>query len=161
MIMSQGFLLPNVMADSYRIGQIVPNSNVTMETEVPAMLGARPSHYEESFTSTRAGCGCRRSRSRNWNGWTTSRKTARRCFRTPAATSSRTPASSASWRRDWGYHEESEAALREKTVENDTEASVVTSASALFRALERLEAEQVTLIAPYMKELTQTVRRNQ
>ncbi len=29
------------MSNHYRIGQIVPSSNTTMETEIPAMLGAR------------------------------------------------------------------------------------------------------------------------
>lgn len=33
-----------------RIGQIVPSSNTTMETEVPAMLRAREGLYPERFT---------------------------------------------------------------------------------------------------------------
>src|SRR5580765_4929623 len=33
-----------------RIGQIVPSSNTTMETEIPAMLGAREQHFPERFT---------------------------------------------------------------------------------------------------------------
>src|SRR5438105_8637063 len=33
-----------------RIGQIVPSSNTTMETEVPAMLRAREQHFPERFT---------------------------------------------------------------------------------------------------------------
>ena len=35
---------------TYRIGQIVPSSNTTMETEVPAMLRARESILPERFT---------------------------------------------------------------------------------------------------------------
>ncbi|UWN50863.1 Maleate isomerase [Alcanivorax sp. ALC70] len=35
---------------SYRIGQIVPSSNTTMETEIPAMLRARESRFPERFT---------------------------------------------------------------------------------------------------------------
>ncbi|RYD91535.1 MAG: Asp/Glu racemase, partial [Sphingobacteriales bacterium] len=31
------------MKKTYRIGQIVPSSNVTMETEIPALLRARES----------------------------------------------------------------------------------------------------------------------
>ena len=34
----------------YRIGQIVPSSNTTMETEIPAMLRARESIEPERFT---------------------------------------------------------------------------------------------------------------
>ena len=37
-------------ARTYRIGQIVPSSNTTMETEIPAMLRARESIEPERFT---------------------------------------------------------------------------------------------------------------
>src|SRR5438874_10629784 len=35
---------------TFRIGQIVPSSNTTMETEIPAMLRARESVQPERFT---------------------------------------------------------------------------------------------------------------
>lgn len=35
---------------TYRIGQIVPSSNVTMETEIPALLRAREMIAPERFT---------------------------------------------------------------------------------------------------------------
>jgi hypothetical protein len=35
---------------AYRIGQIVPSSNTTMETEIPAMLRAREAVEPERFT---------------------------------------------------------------------------------------------------------------
>src|SRR6218665_3382013 len=38
------------MQKLFRIGQIVPSSNVTMETEIPAMLGAREAVRPERFT---------------------------------------------------------------------------------------------------------------
>src|SRR6476620_6088464 len=38
------------MNKSFRIGQIVPSSNTTMETEIPAMLLARQSIRPERFT---------------------------------------------------------------------------------------------------------------
>ena len=38
------------MKNLYRIGQIVPSSNTTMETEIPAMLRAREALYPERFT---------------------------------------------------------------------------------------------------------------
>src|SRR5919197_5663489 len=37
-------------ARTYRIGQIVPSSNTTMETEIPAMLRAREAIEPERFT---------------------------------------------------------------------------------------------------------------
>jgi hypothetical protein len=39
-----------VRAKTYRIGQIVPSSNTTMETEIPAMLTARQMIRPERFT---------------------------------------------------------------------------------------------------------------
>ena len=38
------------MKELFRIGQIVPSSNITMETEIPAMLRARESIFPERFT---------------------------------------------------------------------------------------------------------------
>src|SRR5712664_3566070 len=38
------------MKTPYRIGQIVPSSNITMETEIPAMLQARQLIRPERFT---------------------------------------------------------------------------------------------------------------
>src|SRR3546814_11688103 len=35
---------------TYRIGQIVPSSNTTMETEIPAMLGAHATAHGTRFT---------------------------------------------------------------------------------------------------------------
>ena len=44
-----------------RVGQIVPSSNTTMETEIPAVLRAREAVEPERFTLPfRAACGCRR-----------------------------------------------------------------------------------------------------
>ena len=39
-----------IMSRVYRIGQIVPSSNVTMETEIPAIFRMRESLYPERFT---------------------------------------------------------------------------------------------------------------
>src|SRR3989338_4849781 len=39
-----------MMKRQFRIGQIVPSSNTTMETEIPAMLRARESIAPERFT---------------------------------------------------------------------------------------------------------------
>jgi maleate cis-trans isomerase len=38
------------MSARYRIGQIVPSSNVTMETEIPALFRARELVYDDRFT---------------------------------------------------------------------------------------------------------------
>ena len=42
--------IDSAIAKNYRIGLIVPSSNTTMETEIPAMLRARESVLPERFT---------------------------------------------------------------------------------------------------------------
>lgn len=45
------FSLRKVQMQTYRIGQIVPSSNTTMETEIPAMLMSRYAEFpEQRFT---------------------------------------------------------------------------------------------------------------
>ena len=42
--------------ERYRVGQIVPSSNITMETEIPALLNAHADHFgdvEFTFHSSR------------------------------------------------------------------------------------------------------------
>lgn len=56
-----------------------------------------------------------------------------------------------------GYHEESEATLHEATVDNSGDAPVVTSAGALVRAFDALDAQRVAVITPYLQQLTDTV----
>ena len=56
-----------------------------------------------------------------------------------------------------GYHRESEARLRAKTRSNGFDSPVVTSAGALVDGLKLMGARRITLVAPYMKPLTQLV----
>lgn len=44
------------MLKPYRIGQIVPSSNTTMETEIPAMLNARQGSARNVSPFTPAAC---------------------------------------------------------------------------------------------------------
>lgn len=145
------------MTDNFRIGMIVPSSNVTMETEIPAMLNARPDHYEESFTFHSS-----RMRMQSVTQEELERMDEQSEHCATLLSDARCDVLAYAcligiMAQGPGYHEESEATLHQKTVENDGDAPVVTSAGALVRALERLGAEEVTLIAPYKEELTQTV----
>jgi maleate isomerase len=56
-----------------------------------------------------------------------------------------------------GYHRESQQRLERVTAENGSPTPVVTSAGALVDGLKRLGARRVSLIAPYMRPLTQVV----
>lgn len=145
------------MTDNFRIGLIIPSSNVTMETEIPAMLNARPDHLGEGFTfhSSRM-----RMQSVTQEELERMDEQSKHCATLLSDAHCDVLAYACLigiMAQGPGYHEESEAKLHQKTVENDGAAPVVTSAGALVRALERIEAERITLIAPYMEELTQTV----
>lgn len=145
------------MTDSFRIGMIVPSSNVTMETEIPAMLNARPDHFGEEFTFHSS-----RMRMQSVTQEELERMDAQSEESATLLADARCDVLAYAcligiMAQGPGYHEESEQTLHEKTVENDAPAPVVTSAGALVRALDRLDATEVTLIAPYVEELTQTV----
>lgn len=56
-----------------------------------------------------------------------------------------------------GYHRQSEQRLHQQTVVNGGPAPVVTSAGALVDSLHAIGAKKISLLAPYMKPLTQLV----
>jgi len=142
---------------TYRIGQIVPSSNITMETEIPAMLRARERVEPERFTF-------HSSRMRM-------KKVTKEELAAMDADSDRCAAELADARVDVlgyaclvaimsmgkGYHCQSERRLHEVTIKEGGEAPVVTSAGALVHGLKTLKAKKIAMIAPYMKPLTQLV----
>ncbi|MEV7773945.1 Asp/Glu racemase [Kitasatospora sp. NPDC086791] len=142
---------------TYRIGQIVPSSNVTMETEVPALLRAREAVAPERFTF-------HSSRMRM------TRVTPEQ-LRAMDGESDRCAAELSDARVDVigyaclvavmatgpGYHREAERRLHRRTVENGAPAPVVTSAGALVAGLRTLGARKVTMVTPYLRPLARTV----
>ena len=142
---------------SYRIGQIVPSSNTTMETEIPAMLRAREGILPERFTF-------HSSRMRM-------KKVVKEELEAMDRDSDRCATELSDARVDVlgyaclvaimsmgkGYHRESETRLHARTVENNAAAPVVTSAGALVDGLKRMGARKISVICPYMKPLTQLV----
>lgn len=140
-----------------RIGQIVPSSNVTMETEIPAMFAARQLIRPERFTF-------HASRMRM-------RKVEQEELAAMDAESDRCATELSDAQVDVlgyaclvaimamgpGYHRQSEARLRARTRANGAEAPVVTSAGALVDALGVLGARRIALVAPYMTPLTRLV----
>ncbi|HWT41030.1 MAG TPA: Asp/Glu racemase [Sphingopyxis sp.] len=145
------------MTRPIRIGQIVPSSNVTMETEIPALLRARESIAPERFTF-------HSSRMRM-------KKVTKEELAAMDADSDRCALELSDAAVDVlgyaclvaimsmgeGYHRVSEARLHQRTVENGRAAPVVTSAGALVEGLKTLGAKRIALVAPYMKPLTQMV----
>jgi maleate isomerase len=146
------------MRPYYRIGQIVPSSNTTMETEIPAMLRAREGvipHERFTFHSSRMRM----------------QKVTKEELEAMDRDSDRCALELSDARVDVlgyaclvaimsmgkGYHRESEKRLHQATVDNGGAAPVVTSAGALINGLTTLNAKRIALIAPYMKPLTQLV----
>ena len=141
----------------FRIGQIVPSSNTTMETEIPAMLLARQQILPERFTF-------HSSRMRM-------KKVVKEELEAMDKDSDRCALELSDARVDVlgyaclvaimsmgkGYHRVSEKRLHGRTVENGNPAPVVTSAGALVDGLHVLGAKKIAVVAPYMKPLTKMV----
>jgi maleate isomerase len=145
------------MSRVYRIGQIVPSSNTTMETEIPALLRSREAVAPERFTF-------HSSRMRM-------KKVTKEELAAMDADSDRCAAELADADVDVlgyaclvaimsmgkGYHCVSERRLHEVTQREGHPAPVVTSAGALVDGLKTLGAKRIAMVAPYMKPLTEMV----
>jgi maleate isomerase len=145
------------MRRQYRIGQIVPSSNTTMETEIPAMLHARESVEAERFTF-------HSSRMRM-------QRVTKEELAAMDADSDRCAAELADARVDVigyaclvaimsmgkGYHCQSERRLHEVTKREGAATPVVTSAGALVHGLKVLGARRIAMVAPYVRPLTDLV----
>ena len=145
------------MNRNFRIGQIVPSSNTTMETEIPAILRARETVAPERFTF-------HSSRMRM-------QKVTKEQLEAMDRDSDRCALELADARMDVlgyaclvaimsmgrGYHRVSEERLHQRTAEAGGPAPVVTSAGALVDGLKAIGAKKVSILAPYMKPLTQLV----
>jgi maleate isomerase len=145
------------MQKTYRIGQIVPSSNTTMETEIPAMLNARQAIRPERFTY-------HSSRMRM-------KKVVKEELAAMDGESDRCAVELSDARVDVlgyaclvaimamgrGYHRVSEQRLQARTVDNGADAPVITSAGALIQGLEVIGAKRIAVVAPYMRPLTEIV----
>jgi maleate isomerase len=141
----------------FRVGLIVPSSNVTMETEIPAMLHAREFVEPERFTfhSSRM-----RMKSVTKEELEAMDNESDRCaveLSDAAVDVMGYACLVAIMTRGSGYHCTSQERLSKLTIENGAPAPVVTSAGALVDALQLMGAKKVALIAPYMRPLTEQV----
>ena len=143
------------MSRSIRVGQIVPSSNTTMETEIPAILRRHADGQSFTFHSSRMRM----------------KRVTREELAAMDSDSDRCALELSDGRMDVigyaclvaimsmgkGYHRESERRLGAATAGNGAAAPIVTSAGALIDGLAALGARKVALITPYMKPLTQLV----
>jgi maleate isomerase len=145
------------MRKPFRIGQIVPSSNTTMETEVPAILRGREAIRPERFTF-------HSSRMRMHN-------VTREELEAMNQQSLRCVAELADARVDvmstaclvaimsmgLGFHRQTEQELTAVARANRAMAPVMTSAGALIEGLNTLGARRISLMAPYVRPLTELV----
>jgi maleate isomerase len=141
----------------YRIGQIVPSSNTTMETEIPAMLRAREAVAPDRFTfhSSRM-----RMHKVTKEELAAMNREGTRCAAELADARvdvMSTACLVAIMAMGPGYHRSVEAELRETARRNGSDAAVMTSAGALVNGLHALGARKVALMAPYVCALTDLV----
>lgn len=141
----------------FRIGQIVPSSNTTMETEIPKMLRARETVAPERFTfhSSRM-----RMKQVSKEELASMDNDSDRC----AAELSDAHVDIMGYAclvaimsRGRGYHKASETRLHQVTVGNGYPTPIVSSAGALIEGLRALNAKKVSIITPYMRPLTELV----
>lgn len=142
---------------TYRVGQIVPSSNVTMETEIPALLRARETIAPERFTfhSSRM-----RMKHVTKDELAAMDAASDRCALELSDASVDVMGYAclvAIMSMGHGYHRESQQRLQQVTSDNANPAPVVSSAGALVEGIAAIGAKTVAVVAPYMKPLTEMV----
>jgi len=148
-----------MMSRSFRIGQIVPSSNTTMETEVPAMLRAREAIRPERFTFHSSRMRMHKVTKEELEAMN---KESLRCAAELADARvdvMSTACLVAIMAMGLGYHREAERELTAVARANQSLARVMTSAGALVEGLKTLGAKRISLMAPYMRPLTDLVVR--
>lgn len=141
----------------YRIGQIVPSSNITMETEIPALLKSRELIAPERFTfhSSRM-----RMKHVTKEELAAMDGDSDRCALELSDAGVDVMGYAclvAIMSMGHGYHRISAERLHGVTVQNEMPAPVVSSAGALVDGLKAIGAKKIAVVAPYMKPLTEMV----
>ena len=140
-----------------RIGMIVPSSNVTMETEIPALLRAREAILPDRFTfhSSRM-----RMKAVVKEELEAMDADSVRCATELSDAAVEVQAYAclvAIMSMGLGYHRTSTEKLHAATVENGCPTPVLNSAGALVEAMKDHGFKKVSIICPYMKPLTKLV----
>ncbi len=145
------------MSRSYRVGLIVPSSNTTMETEIPAMLRAREQVLPERFTFHSSRMRMKQVTKEELEAMD---RDSDRCALELSDAHMDVMGYAclvAIMSMGLGYHRESQRRLSEVAASNGAPAPVTTSAGALVEGLQALGAKRVAIITPYLKPLTRLV----
>lgn len=141
----------------FRVGLIVPSSNVTMEREIPAILQARQEVAPEMFSFHSS-----RMRMKNVTSDELRKMDAQaeRCVTELADADCDVMLYACLvgvMAQGLDYHSDTEERLTRIARESGNTSPVISSAGALVRALGRLKAQTVAVIAPYTDALMATV----
>jgi maleate isomerase len=142
---------------SYRIGQIIPSSNTTMETEIPAMLHSREGILPERFTFHSSRMRMKRVTKEELEAMN---REGLRCAaeladaRVDVMSTACLVAIMAS---GMGSHRQIERELTEVARANQCNAPVMTSAGALVEGLQIMGARRISMLTPYVCALTDLV----
>ena len=142
----------------HRIGLLVPSSNTTMETEVPALLRARERARPEdtfSFHSARLRMEDVTPEGLRAMNEETERATAELADLRPDVVA--TACLVAIMAQGPGSHRAAEAEIESILEQEHARVPVVSSAGALVDALHALGARRIGIVAPYLEELTRLV----
>ncbi len=141
----------------YRIGQIVPSSNVTMETEIPALLRARESVLPERFSFHAARMRMKHVTKRELDAMDNQALGCADELSDAAVDIMGYACLAGIMSRGIGYHRRLEKVLADRAAANGHPCPVVSSAGALIEGLEDLGARKVSIIMPYTKPLAKQV----
>lgn len=145
------------LARTFRIGQIVPSSNTTMETEIPAILRAREAQFAERFTFHSSRMRMKKVTKEELAQMDSDSDRCALELSDAAVDVLGYACLVAIMSMGKGYHRVSESRLHQRTVDNGHPAPIVTSAGALVDGLHAIGAKKVSILTPYMKPLTQLV----
>jgi maleate isomerase len=141
----------------YRVGLIVPSSNVTMETEVPALLRRRAEIAPERFTFHSARMRMQEVTADELRLMDDASVDCAVHLSDARCDVLAYACLVAIMTRGDAYHEVAQERLAKAAAENGGAAPVVSSAGALVDALRAIGARRTALVAPYAKPLTRTV----
>jgi maleate isomerase len=146
------------MTFPYRVGLIVPSSNTTMETEVPAILRRREAVLPgERFTFHSARLRMQHVTAEELRAMNaqTARAASELADARPNVVA--TACLVAIMAQGPGYHLAAENEIAAVLAREDAAAPVVSSAGALIEALYELRARRIAMVAPYVTALTRLV----
>ncbi|GEE00074.1 maleate isomerase [Gordonia spumicola] len=140
--------------NTHRIGLVVPSSNVTVETEMPRILGAHPD-ADFSFHSTRM-----RMHQVSPEGLAAMNAQRERCVLEIGDASPEVILYAclvAIMVGGPGEHQRVESAVAEQLATGGSEARIRSSAGVLVEGVRALDAKRVSLVMPYMRPLAERV----